>query len=103
MSRHQLIEDKLKQQFSPSFLQVENETQNHNVPPDSESHFKVLLVSEDFKDKSLIQRHRMVNQCLADELKNAIHALAMHTFTASEWEEREFKEMKSPPCHGGSK
>ncbi len=103
MSKQQLIEEKLKQQFSPNFLQVENETHNHNVPADAESHYKVVLVSDEFLEKPLIQRHRLVNKCLADELQNGIHALAIHTFTEKEWSDRGFTEMASPQCHGGGK
>lgn len=103
MSIHQTIENKLQATFSPSVLQVENETHMHNVPPDSESHFKVVVVSEAFEGKSLVQRHRMVNQCLSDELQNHIHALAIHTFTASQWESKNAVDLQSPPCQGGGK
>ncbi|MGI9323235.1 MAG: BolA family protein [Pseudomonadales bacterium] len=39
-----------------------NESGNHNVPPGSESHFKLVLVSSEFDGKPLVQRHRLVNQ-----------------------------------------
>jgi len=103
MSVQEIISHKLNDFFSPTRIEVENESHMHNVPPGSESHFKVLVVSELFQDKSLIQRHRLINQTLKDELQNNIHALAIHTFTEKEWAAREFKEMKSPPCHGGGK
>jgi len=97
------INQKLINSFSPVYLEVENESNMHNVPPGSESHFKVVVVSEQFEGKSLIQRHRLINQSLSEELQNHIHALAIHAYTNNEWGEREFKEMKSPPCHGGGK
>ena len=103
MSVQEIINHKLNEFFSPSHIEVENESNMHNVPPGSESHFKVLIVSDQFQEKSLIQRHRLVNQALKEELQNHIHALAIHTYTAEEWTARESKEMKSPPCHGGGK
>lgn len=103
MDTKTIIETKLTQQFSPHYLQVDNESHMHNVPSGSQSHFKVIVVSAEFNDKRLIQRHRLVNQCLADELQNGIHALAMHTFTAQEWSDKQDKEMQSPQCAGGGK
>ena len=97
------IEQKLNQQFSPSFLKVLNESSNHNVPAGSESHFKVTVVTEQFAGKRLLQRHRAINQCLADELANDIHALAIHTYTASEWQQHSQTSPQSPQCLGGSK
>ena len=102
MSMQHAIETKLTTAFSPEFLAVENETHMHNVAPDSESHFKVTLVSDEFKDLMLIKRHRMVNKVLQDELKQ-IHALALHTMTSNEWFAKAGKVADSPPCEGGSK
>lgn len=99
----QRINDKLVQQLSPQHLDVVNESNNHNVPAGSESHFKVTIVADAFSGKRLIQRHRLVNQVLADELANDIHALALHTYTASEWQEKFGQVPDSPQCMGGSK
>lgn len=96
------ITEKLKADFNPSHLQVINESHMHNVPAGSESHFKVVVVSEVFEGKRLIQRHKAINACLASELKNDIHALAMHTYTKQEWAEVE-DAPQSPKCLGGSK
>ena len=101
------ITRKLNDAFSPEHLEVINESYMHNVPEGSESHFKVLIVSDAFKDKMLIARHRMVNKILEEELNqdapgNSIHALALHTMTMEEW----FKKGNapdSPECLGGGK
>ena len=42
------IEAKLRQAFSPEVLEITNESHLHNVPPGSESHFKAVIVSEQF-------------------------------------------------------
>jgi len=103
MSMHEIVKEKLNQQFLPGLIQVDNESHMHNVPAGSESHFKVIVVSEQFKEKSLIQRHRLINHCLAEELKNGIHALAIHAFTENEWSAKQDKDMQSPQCQGGGK
>ena len=43
-----MIQVKLQQQFEPNFLEVINESHQHNVPEGSESHFKVVIVSQQF-------------------------------------------------------
>jgi len=87
--------------FSPQHLEVENETHQHNVPADSESHFKVTLVSDAFDGLMLLKQHRLVNAALANQLKQ-IHALALHTYTPEQWQQRQAAAPASPPCKGGS-
>ncbi len=91
------IETKL-QSLHPEFLEVVDESYKHNVPERSESHFKVTIVSDKFSGKMLLARHRMVNNILADELTNSIHALALHTMTIEEKFENNGIRNDSPPC-----
>ncbi|WP_298608880.1 BolA/IbaG family iron-sulfur metabolism protein [uncultured Thiothrix sp.] len=102
MSMQGQIEAKLRQAFSPEILEVINESHLHNVPPGSESHFKAVIVSDQFTDKRLVARHRLVNQALATEL-SSIHALALHTLTPDEYFKRAGAVADSPLCMGGSK
>jgi BolA protein len=101
MSTQAQIESKLETALAPTFLEVVNESHRHNVPPGSESHFKVTVVSAQFNDRQLVARHRMVNKTLADELAGTIHALALHTLTPDEWFDRAGATPDSPECRGG--
>lgn len=101
MSIQEQIETKLAGAMPLKHLEVVNESGNHNVPPGSESHFKVVLVSDLFASERLVARHRRVNRILADELANDIHALAIHTYTEEEWRGRHGEAPLSPPCLGG--
>ena len=103
MTAQQTIEQKIQTALLPSRLDVINESHLHNVPPGSESHFKLVVVSQAFESLSLIQRHQKVNGILEKELKEDIHALSMETHTDLEWEQRAGRTMTSPQCHGGSK
>ncbi len=47
-------------------------------------HFEAVIISTEFKDKSLIQRHQMVYRVLGDKMKVQIHALSMKTLTPEE-------------------
>lgn len=98
------IETKLRAALDPIHLEVINESHLHSVPPGSESHFKVIVVSDRFVGKSLIAQQRLVNEVLAEELKNGVHALTMKTLTKERWDALGQKaELVSPRCHGGSK
>ena len=96
------IERKLVDALDPDHLDVVNESAMHNVPPGSESHFKVTVVSGKFDEQGLVARHRMVNQVLAAELNGKIHALALHTMTPDEWFAAGGASPDSPQCLGGS-
>ena len=96
------IISKLQKALTPQHLEVINESHMHNVPPGSESHFKVIAVSDEFEGLTLIARHRLINKALADELQGPIHALSLHTMTAGEWSEKG-DAPTSPPCMGGGK
>ncbi len=97
----QTITEKLTMHFNPAHLEITNESYMHAVPPGSESHFKVVVVSEAFEGERLVRRHQMVNVILADELAGDIHALAMQTLTAKEWEKKGGVTANSPDCMGG--
>ena len=103
MTIQAIIEKKINDTLQPVFLEVANESHMHNVPPGSESHFKVTVVSDEFDGKMLIARHRILNSLLKNELDGPIHALSLHTLTPTEWQDKEGEIRKSPPCLGGSK
>lgn len=103
MDTQKAINDKLSQDFSPMFIEVLDESHMHNVPEGAQSHFKVTLVSEQFAGKPLIQRHRAVNASLDGAIRDAIHALALHTMTPEEWFAKGGIAPASPPCLGGGK
>lgn len=87
--------------FNPTHLEVINESSNHNVPVGSETHFKVVMISDQFEGLRLIQRHRMINEILHEELAGPIHALSLHLYTDEDWERRFGSARPSPPCRGG--
>ena len=97
------IERKIRESLAPDYLDVINESHMHNVPPGSESHFKVVVVSPAFIDLGRVQRHQHMNALLADELAGPVHALSMETLTPPEWAAKSGQRMESPKCHGGGK
>jgi BolA family transcriptional regulator, general stress-responsive regulator len=82
MGMQDIITTKLMAAFAPESLHVENESHLHQGHaghrPDGESHFRLYIVSSAFKGKSRLERHRMINTALANEMKGSVHALAIH-------------------------
>lgn len=81
MSVEETIREKLTQAFAPERLEIENDSHRHaghaGSPGTGESHFRVNIVSEKFNGLSRVERHRLVNEALADLLRDKIHALAI--------------------------
>lgn len=102
VSVQKIIQDKLTKALNPIHLEIINESHMHSVPQGSESHFKAIVVSDSFEGKPSIKRHRMVYTVLAEELKNQIHALALHVFSPKEWQQAGHPPPSSPPCFRGS-
>jgi len=103
MSIQQEIEQLLSAQLKPVLLDVVNESHQHNVPANSETHFKVIVVSEHFVGVRKVARHQKIYSILAEQLKGPVHALAIHSYTNDEWQHEGLKVPLSPNCMGGSK
>lgn len=97
----QTIRSKIVEKLSPTHLEVINESYKHNVPKDNESHFKLLVVSDAFEGKSLIERHRLVNHALGEELKEGIHALSFQCKTPAQFA-ADPSLAQTPNCAGGA-
>ncbi|AWY00737.1 transcriptional regulator [Marinomonas primoryensis] len=94
------IDQRINEKIDIHHMTLENESYMHNVPEGSESHFKLVLVSDVFQGKRLVQRHQLVYATLQEEMTK-IHALAMHLYSIQEWSERNALAPSSPKCHGG--
>ena len=103
MSRYDEIVGLLTSSFDAFHLEVMNESHMHSVPPNSETHFKVTLVSRDFLSKSKVARHQSVFAVLGKLMQEGLHALALHLYVPEEWQALNELSPESPNCMGGSK
>ena len=92
------LEEKLNKAFEPLLLKIINESPQHNTPKNSESHFRVLIVSNKFSNISLIKRHQMVHSAVHEQIKDKIHAFSQQTLTPKEFKSRGGRLPESPPC-----
>lgn len=88
MGMESTIREKLERAFSPTHLEVINESHLHaghrSSPGTGESHFRVAIASPAFAGKSRLERHRLVNTALASELKGKVHALSLRAYAPGE-------------------
>ena len=93
---YQAISDKISKSLNPLHFEIHDDSSKHaghaamkGLAP-NETHFRLLIVSNQFDGLSLIKRHRAVNALLKDELLAGLHALQLETRT-----EREYQEIKN--------
>jgi stress-induced morphogen len=88
--------------FNPELLVVVNESSMHKVPKGSETHFRIVVVSQQFEGVERLDRHRLIYDLFVDERKNdGLHAIAIWTFTPGEWALRKDQlDLASPKCRG---
>lgn len=96
MSRQNRIEQALNERFAPERMTVINESHlhagHHHAGSDhhdafdgtGETHFRIRIVAEAFAGMSRIDRHRAVNELLANELESGLHAMAVEAAAPGE-------------------
>jgi BolA protein len=88
MTTKDIITEKLTAAFAPERLDVLDESHRHaghaGARPGGETHYSVYIVSQAFRGKSRIERHRMVNATLTSELEAGVHALAIRAAAPGE-------------------
>lgn len=100
------LRQRLLDELQPTYFELENESHQHSVPANSETHFRLVLVSETFAGKRPVARHQAVYSLVGDLMAGSLHALAMHLYTPEEWQELQEgagDAPASPACLGGSK
>ncbi len=99
MNRFNRIQSLVQESIKPLHLELENESSQHSVPPGSETHFKILVVSDVFNEISRIDRQRKIHALLDQEFKTGLRALTIRALTPLEWKKTGDEEFVSPPCH----
>ena len=107
MSVQANVEAILRDKLTPEHLEVVNESHMHSVAKDSETHFKVIVVSPIFEGVSAVKRHQLVYGALGEIMgkkpsQGGIHALAITSRTPAEWAQSP-EANQSPLCASKSK
>jgi len=88
MRTQDLITEKLTKAFTPESLRVVDDSHLHaghaGAREGGQTHYRVYIVSDAFRGKSRLDRHRMINATLSGELAAGVHALAIHAAAPGE-------------------
>jgi BolA family transcriptional regulator, general stress-responsive regulator len=98
-----ILRQKLEARLKPLGLELANESPMHGLPLEAEKHFRVIAVSAAFAGLARIERHRLVNEIVAEELRTHVHAFTLQAFTPEEWTAKNGQTFSSPECLGGGK
>ena len=84
------IKNRLEKQMNLEHFEIKDFTGRHLNHKLNEGgfHLEAVIVSKEFEDKNLIDRHRLVYDSVGDLMKHEIHALSMKTLTPEEWEKK---------------
>lgn len=90
MSIQETIEKKIKEQLNITHLEVINESHLHagHAHGGVDTHFRVVVVAEDFVGKRKVARQQLIYKILDELINNPVHALAMQTETPQEWQQQ---------------
>ena len=91
MKRKTNIENLILKNYKPEFFSVIDVSEQHrgykNFIENVESHFEIIIVSENFKNLNRIERHRMINQSLKNEFLSGLHSIILKTYTIEEYKD----------------
>lgn len=91
MSVYQQINEKINHLIKVEKLQIIDDSLKHKghagYKEGGESHFNLLVVSNDFDGLNRVKRHKLIYSALDDLMKDKIHALAIKAYTPEEYEE----------------
>ena len=71
------IEELIKSQLKVSAIEIVDFSAQHEGHKGNEGggHFQAVIISDDFKELSLLDRHKKIYSILAYEMKNYIHSI----------------------------
>ena len=94
MMNSKKIQDILQNKFSPDYIKIVDDSDRHRGHAGQKesggSHYTIILVSDSFEGKTLLERHRAVYETVEMDMSESIHALAIKVYTSKEW------SMKNP-------
>ena len=81
MSVADSLKQKLTEAFSPTHLEVVDESHKHKghvgARPEGETHFHVTIESQAFSGMTRVMQQRLIYQAVQEELDGPVHALGL--------------------------
>lgn len=92
------IKKHLKLNIKVQFIEIYNESMLHNHSKKNLTHLKMIIVSDNFINHSLISRHRIIFTILKENIKEKIYSITLYTYTLTEWKFKKNKTIDFSLC-----
>ncbi|WP_295164181.1 BolA/IbaG family iron-sulfur metabolism protein [uncultured Buchnera sp.] len=94
------IKKHLESKINVSSISIYDDSKLHNYSTNTNiiSHIKIVIVSDDFVNKNLVFRHRIIFKSLKEIEKESIYSITLYTYTLNEWKDKKYKEFNSIKC-----
>ena len=97
MSRDLRLVESVKKELSPVVFELFNESHMHSGDS-KESHYRLLIVSDQFKSLNRVERQQKVYSLFKEEFELGLHALSLRLKTEDEWQKTQTQNFASPEC-----
>ncbi|CAL4043766.1 BolA family protein [Buchnera aphidicola] len=98
MIKYKILKE-LNKRFGKKNIIIYDESKKHKFLNRQSSHFNITVISDEFTEKSLTIRHKIIYNLLLNIIyKYNIHAISLHTYTKSEFLNVKNNDIISPNC-----
>jgi BolA protein len=95
------IKKYLISQIKIKFIEIYDNSRSHNYAQNKLTHLKIIIVSNDFVNQKIINRHRTVFSQLSQIIKEKIYSITLYTYTSNEWKNKKYKIHNYSNCLKG--
>lgn len=96
--------EKIKKYFKSKMnihtIKIYNDSKLHNYSMNINliSHLRIIVISDDFINKNLITRHRMIFKILKETEKESTYSITIYAYTLDEWKDKKYKIFNFIKC-----
>ncbi|CAL4323149.1 BolA family protein [Buchnera aphidicola] len=92
-----IIENKIKKKINVKYIKIYNISFMHKSL-NKDSHFQIIVVSNDFSKIKILRRHQIIYNILSQEIGKKIHGIEIFTYSNKEWKKKKYKKFHSTQC-----
>ncbi|ACL30821.1 BolA family transcriptional regulator [Buchnera aphidicola str. APS (Acyrthosiphon pisum)] len=80
------------------FIEIYDDSQFHHYSKKGLTHLRIIIISDDFINQTLINRHRIIFSMLSKMIEKKIYSLTLNTYTLNEWKDKKLKKTSNVKC-----
>ncbi|CAL4326528.1 BolA family protein [Buchnera aphidicola] len=92
------IKKRLTSEMNISFISIQDHSSLHKHLQQGLTHLQIIIISDDFINKTFINRHRIIFSILSKITKEKIYSITLYTYTLIEWDYKKNKKIIITNC-----